>query len=387
MDILNVPADATVTVTGAAGTNIVNVGSEGNQMSTINGDLTVSGSLLGLGTTTLNVLDQSDPQPGTWTIGNGNVSVTNPATEPSVAHSINFLVVENVVVFAGGGPNSFTVNDTDYILSALTLNTGAADGNVVTVEATLPNSTLNINNVASTDTYVVNTGLYSNTTINDSPDDDTITLGNDSNFDINSVEGIQGAVNIQGNTNIYSGGPDSASLFIDDSADTATHTGNNAATVTNSIVDGLLPGVVNYAPFTLGSLTITGGTGGTTWDVQSTAADDVLPGNPGGGKTSFPSAGQTEGTGIPAPIVVTTTTTINCDGADTVNVGVNGSVQGIAGPLDIFGTMASPIVSVNLDDHLTAYGTPAAVAITSTSVAGLCRPRSPIACSTPPTWS
>ncbi len=371
VDILNVPADATVTVTGAAGTNIVNVGSEGNQMSTINGDLTVSGSLLGLGTTTLNVLDQSDPQPGTWTIGNGNVSVTNPATEPSVAHSINFLVVENVVVFAGGGPNSFTVNDTDYILSALTLNTGAADGNVVTVEATLPNSTLNINNVASTDTYVVNTGLYSNTTINDSPDDDTITLGNDSNFDINSVEGIQGAVNIQGNTNIYSGGPDSASLFIDDSADTATHTGNNAATVTNSIVDGLLPGVVNYAPFTLGSLTITGGTGGTTWDVQSTAADDVLPGNPGGGKTSFPSAGQTEGTGIPAPIVVTTTTTINCDGADTVNVGVNGSVQGIAGPLDIFGTMASPIVSVNLDDHLTAYGTPAAVAITSTSVAGL----------------
>ncbi len=71
------------------------------------------------------------------------------------------------------------------------------------------------------------------------------------------------------------------------------------------------------------------------------------------------------------PVTLPTTTTIDCDGQDTVNVGdPSNGLQDIFGTLNIYSPQASASVNLNVDDHETTYVTPCAVSIANTSITG-----------------
>ena len=116
---------------------------------------------------------------------------------------------------------------------------------------------------------------------------------------------------IQGPLDVNSSHPDAVTMTIDDSADPSAYT----ATVTTNSIQGVgTAAPIGYGNGSLSSLNILGGTGGDTWNVQST-----------------------EG---PLYMLVS---------GGTVNVGNAGSVQGILGLLDINGPVNNGVV-LNIND-------------------------------------
>jgi hypothetical protein len=165
------------------------------------------------------------------------------------------------------------------------------------------------------------------TTSIDSRGVDTVMVGEDG-----QVDGIQGNLKISNPT-------DGTLLIIDDSGDSTSE----AATVTASAVTGLSPGTISYDQAGLIGLTINGGTGGTTLDVLSTPNFGLIPGNE--------------------------TTTFTSNGNDIINVGDNGSLQGIRGNVAI-ATNSGGSPALVVDDS--ADSTPqSAVEISATDVNSL----------------
>ena len=124
-----------------------------------------------------------------------------------------------------------------------------------------------------------------------------------------SLSGILGSLVIVNPT-------DATAITIDDSADAA----NRTATIDNSIISGLTAFPISYKPADTSSLTIKGGTGQNIYNVLNT-----------------PNAG-------PDPV---TTTTIVGNGPATVNIGNNGSAQGILGDLIIQNPLNATSIAVD----------------------------------------
>jgi hypothetical protein len=114
-------------------------------------------------------------------------------------------------------------------------------------------------------------------------------------------------------------------VTLDDSADTVA----GVVTITNSAVTGLAPATIRYTKDRVATLNIEAGSGGSTFDVLSTPNT----GRPG----SF-------------------TTNLSSRGDDTVNVGDAGSVQGIAGKLNLSDPADDRYEQVTVDASADTHG-------------------------------
>jgi hypothetical protein len=389
-----------VTINLGGGTDTVNVSPTAQALGTIQGNLTING---GAGSDTLNLDDQKSAFNETWTLTSS--SVTN-----LVAATINYFAIDHVNVNGGGGNNTYNVQGTEAFFGTtlnpgggrdtinvratsgpLTINTDGLDtvnvgdsrgvqdiqGNLVvngffdspilnlndagdpssrtvTITATAVTgfapaiidfnslSQLNLTgdnspagtvfNVQSTPAPLILFGhvLGSTTTTITSNDVDTINVG-----DHNGVQDIQGNLVIHGAFPLRR-------LNIDDTADTV----KRIATVTNSSVTGLAPASISFDRSSLTQLNIAGGSGGNTFNVQSTAA----------GTTTSLNAGDGQAT-------------------DTVNIGslapsLGGTLANIAGPVSL--SNSSGTTALVLDDSGDA--TARTATITNNSVTGTWSP-------------
>ncbi len=163
-----------------------------------------------------------------------------------------------------------------------------------------------------------------------------------SGADIVNVGDANGVQDIQGFLIVNSALTDFVDLNLNDQADAIGRT----VTLTSGSVSGLAPADIDYGPSALANLIVNGGTGANIFDVLST----------------------------PAPLFVRfvgvayTNTTIDCSGADTVNVGDANGVQDIQGPLTVNSTRTD-FVDLNLNDQADAIGR--TVTLASGSVSGL----------------
>jgi FG-GAP-like repeat len=172
---------------------------------------------------------------------------------------------------------------------------------------------------------------------------DTVIVGGNftgSQASLNNLSGVQGSLFVTCGLNIPI-----VTLILNDQGDatarTATFVGVSATTI--SSVSGLSPAQITslFCP----NVTINGGTGGDTFNVQSTSA---------------PMFGA-------SPVPTFTTTTINSFGADTVNVGDATGVQDIQGKLVVNGVLDDE--TLNLNDQ--ADTTARTVKVTNGSITGL----------------
>jgi hypothetical protein len=144
---------------------------------------------------------------------------------------------------------------------------------------------------------------------------------------------------IQGNV-VVGGNSVFTQLRVDDSKDTAPR---SSVLLTNSSLQGLTPGEIEFAQGTIDSLTILDGSGGTVYGVEST------PDQP--------------------DFFARTTTTLIIQGRDTVQVGdSNETTAGISGNLTITNPQGSTLLSVDDGNDHTVGET---VTVTSTTLTGL----------------
>ncbi len=164
---------------------------------------------------------------------------------------VNFANKTNVNVNALGGVDTITLNVTTAATGLATLTVDSGDGN----------DTVN----------VLNTAAAFTTSVTSSSGADTVTISN-----AGSVQGILGAVSV-------SNPPNFTTLIVDDSADVI---GRNA-TLSSGSLTGLAPAAINYVSNDIASLTISGGSGGNTFNVNSTASFHTTTINGGGGNDIF----------------------------------------------------------------------------------------------------
>jgi hypothetical protein len=222
-----------LTVDFGQGTDTAQVCPTGQDLDSLLGALTVHG---GGGTDTLALNDQANPNPSTWTATGGDVTRyyftdAGGIPIPEIA-TVNYSGITNLVLNAGSGGNSITLSPTAQDLDEL------------------PHSA--------------------------------------------SVLGFTGA----GSVTVHGGGNDT--LVLDDQNNPQASTwAVTAGSVTRSyttVVGGLLPETitasVNYSG--LASLTINGGTGGNTFNVESTAAGTATTVNAGAGNALVEVSPQAE---------------------------------------------------------------------------------------------
>lgn len=292
------------------GPDKIEVGSPAYGIDDLHGPLNIASTEIDSDTVNLN--DQPDTTAQTVTVTDTSVTFASSSTGTVV------------VTYGFSGMPTFPSEVTDYV-GALNINTGSG-GDTINVESTQGD-------------YLARLGLYSilrttTTTIN-SGGADTITVG-----DANGVQDIEGKLVVNAVAVA-----DSDTLTLDDESDTTAR----IVKVTNSSITGLAPAEIDYGLHALASLVIEGGTGGNIYNINSTAGP------------FFEFAGG-------FPIFFETTTTIECNGADTVLVGDASGVQDIDGPLVLEGD-AGAAVPITLDDSNDP--TPQNVTITDFSVTGL----------------
>jgi hypothetical protein len=272
---LNVFSTSASTYILGNGPNTIHVGVEKGLLFGINGDLTVddSGRF-----TTLYVDDSSDPTNKTPTIstlkpkGDDPNSIFGEIKDLAPA-LIRFQTtgMQAVYVTGGRGVNRFSVQDTGAGYTT-TLNPGS-------------NMTVSPNAVT-----VTNNG---------------------------SVQGILGELDIQDLTPTV--------LTVDDSADPT----GQYAFISDSAITSLAPAVIQFLPAALQALSVSGGSGGNTFNVTATDANYATTLNPGNHATH--------------------------DGAaDYVNVGNNGSAQVILGTLSI--QNETGLTTLSVDDSADSSG-------------------------------
>jgi hypothetical protein len=205
--------------------------------------------------------------------------------------------INAATIYGGSGGNTFNVT---LGTGSGTMNLGSGAGaDHVNILATATGSTLNLQG---------QNGL------------DSVNVGN-----AGSVQGIQGAVNIENTTQ-------ADALTIDDSADAT------ARTVTLSSftpagdsawegITGLAPAVINYEVGDVTSATINGGTGGNTFNVNSLAA--------GIGSTFLNTGTGNDAVNIRSTDAGTTLSVDGQNGNDSVYLTNAGSVQAIQGTVNI----------------------------------------------------
>jgi hypothetical protein len=254
----------------------------------------------------------------------GNVSVSDATrfVTLNVNDSADRTSHNNVIISSAGitglAPGSITYRQTD--LSALNIagGPGGASGQVGST----------IYNVLSTPFD----GQFPLTTTLTCGGDDTVNVGA-----AGSLFGIQGNLMVADPTRFVT-------LNVDDSADTTSLTN---VTISSSSITGMAFGNIGYEENDLNALNVTGSPGGTAGVVGSSVYNVV----------STPFNGQ-------FPV----TTSLTCQGDDTVNVGNAGSLQAIQGNLAV--TDPNRFVTLNVDDSAdtTAHTN---VMISSAGISGL----------------
>ena len=226
---------------------------------------------------------------------------------------VNYQDVVAVVINAANDTNSFTVNDLAGT-AALTLNTGTASGNTVTVNGTSYAATLNINNQGANSQTAV-TSTYSR------QPDRRQRLGQRSNR--SGPKPLTAWPVSRGDVLIKSKAPDSDTLYVNDTGDGQIHTGAHAITVTGTSITGLARGTISYSPSTLSNLTLQGDGRNADWNVQGTPIPYTYAVRVGGKNSGFVHF-----------VALPTTTDILGAASDIVNLG--GPSNGLQ---DIYGTL------------------------------------------------
>jgi Ca2+-binding RTX toxin-like protein len=270
------------------------------------------------GTASLTVDDSGDSTGRTVTLTNtlvlgtvfmGRIIGLAPAPIqwfPKFPTSTSSGEVTDLTVFGGSGGNTFNVMGTSNFSQYTGLDTGTGT-NTVNVEAT-------------TGTLTVFTQGH-----------DSIYVGSNGSALGGNVQGIQGRVQVSG------GG--AATLTVDDGGDTTSR----AATLSNTpslfvgAITGLAPALIEWVPTSsvtggVTGLTVYGGSGGNTFTVAGTS-------------NFYASTTLSSGAGNDTVNVENTTGALyvsNPGGNDTVWIGSNpsafgGDVQGINGPVDVYG--------------------------------------------------
>jgi fibronectin-binding autotransporter adhesin len=156
---------------------------------------------------------------------------------------VNFANKPTVTVNGLAGIDTVTLNNPNPGVGLTSLLVDSGDGNdIISVLAT----------PASVSTTVTSTTGAGTT--------DTVNVGN-----ANSVQSVLGALTIKNMAGL-------SNVNINDSADPTAHT----ATLTNNAITGLAPATINYQTGEVDTLTINGGDGGNTFNINST-----LNGTPG----------------------------------------------------------------------------------------------------------
>lgn len=185
-----------------------------------------------------------------WKTGDGNDTIDGQLGSDTL----------NVDATAGASTGTLTSSR----LSGLGMTTGITYSGLETV---------NINLSAAADTFNVNsTNSTTTTTINAGNGADTVNVGSNAPSTGGNINGIAGKLVIQG-------GGDSDILKLDDTSDTAANTGTLTATQITGL--GMGSDGITYAG--LETLNVNLGSGGDTFNVQSTASGTVNTVNTGAG--------------------------------------------------------------------------------------------------------
>jgi hypothetical protein len=227
-------------VNNAGGLDRVYVGSSGSALNgnvqNVLGTVNVQGS----GSTYLYVDDSSDSTAQKATLDNGQLSGLAQATIYWTPTATPTGGVTSLVVYGGGGGNTFTVANTGNLYNFTLLSTGTGD-DIVNVEATT--GTLYLDNAGGVDhVYVGSNGSPLNGT----------------------TQNIHGFVDAYGAGSTY--------LYVDDSADSTTQ----KATLYDGQITGLAPANIAWTPTSsptggVVSVLVYGGSGGDTFTVANTS--------------------------------------------------------------------------------------------------------------------
>jgi hypothetical protein len=264
--------------------------------------------------------DENDTTPHTWTLNSDDSSNT-----ASVALSGGIATTtyrpgdldSALTIFGGSGGNTFNVNNTTGFQST-SLFTGVGD-DTVNVFAT-GDSTLDIDGQAGAD---------------------TVTLGALAGVGMQDLTGTISVANDTGAT----------TLILDDSQDTTSQTAALTTSLISSAplgtVTGLSPATINYDEVDVSSLTVDGGSGGNTFNIDGTLV------NP-----SFPATPTTLNTGVGDNTVNVNATNAGSllaiqgqGGFDTVNIGSAGALTDIFSPVSVTDSNPTGTATLNIDDH------------------------------------
>jgi acrosin len=320
-DTVNVYATTSnLTIAGQSGQDYVLVGSDSSYLgkgtlANIKGVVNVYN---GGGSTYLYVDDGADSASRTATLSAAGLTGLSPATiqwtpTASATGGVTFLDI-----YGSSAGSTYNVNDTPNLSYYTSLNTGAG-GDTVNVNATTGG--LEVPNGGGQDFVYVGNG---------------------------TVAGIKGLVNVDG--------PGSTYLYVRDGSDTT----GRIATLTASTLTGLSPATITWTP-------ASGSTGGVTFlDIMGSSAGSTYNVN----DTPQLYAYTLLGTGAGGDVVNVNGTTgtlyaYNGGGSDNVYVG-NGTVAGIKGLVDVYGSGATYLYVLDASDTA-----PHTATLTTSSLTGL----------------
>ena len=404
-DTINIRAIiAATTVNTGAGDDTINVGSLapaiiGGVVDGVAGALVLDG---GTGSDALNIDDTGD------TTSNIGRLTASTLTGLGMAGGISYQSLETFGIGLGSGSDTFTVASTPAgAVTTLATNAGddtvnvASTGGVTKINTNAGKDTVNVLSTGAetaidtgTESDTVNIrAIIARTTVNTGADADTINVGSLSPVIGGVVDGVAGAL-------VLDGGTGSDALNIDDTGDTT----NNTGLLTASTLTGLgMAGGISYQ--SLEAFGIGLGSGNDTFNVESTpvgavttlatnAGDDTVNVASTGGVTKInTNAGKDTvnvlSTGAETSIdtgsesdtinvlSIAGPTTVNAGtGADTINVGslapaTVGNVNAIGGLLTINGQGGTDTLNVDdTGDTLANNGTLSATELAGLGMAG-----------------
>jgi Bacterial Ig-like domain len=263
----------------------------------------------------VNVLDAGDTSAATFSISGSQISFS-------------------------GQPANPILNYSDSILSSLTVD-GGSGGNTFDVSGTPANATTTLNTGTGNDTTdVTATGTGSTLDINGQSGSDTVTLGGSTTAPL-GMQGLAGTINV-GNAFGFT------ALTLDDSQDPDAQTVQISDDGTGGQVTGISPATIAYVDADISSLTINGGSGGNTFNVNGTLADAFIVPT----LTTLNTGTGNDVTNVLATNSGSTLDINGQDGTDTVTLG--GSPEGPLGMQGLSGTIsvgnAEGSTALTLDD-------------------------------------
>jgi hypothetical protein len=262
----------------------------------------------------------------------------------------NGIASTPVVVVFGSGADTVTLNTTTgfFGLPVVTIDLNGTTHDYYQFGI----SGVDVLTEGGTNSVNVQATLAGTPTVVNDGGTDTVTIGSNAPSLSGTLANIAGPVNVA----TSKGDTGTTTLNVDDSGDSSPQT----ATITSSSITGLAPAAINYSG--VSTLTIGGGSGGNTFNVQSTAS---------GTTTNLDS-----GTGKDAVNVQETFGPLNVNGengTDTVILGslapsLGGTLANITGPVSVANTKGTTALTV---DDSGDSSPKTAVTITSGSITGL----------------